>query len=111
MTRDIKNHNYIQIIGRDVQKTKMIKEVIKKIIISDLKVLRDQLYFIKVNNIYRDDVLSIKKLLLLEIIESLKKKNEILVTKMIWINRKNNDKVYSFIIIYLHRGSDVNRLL
>ncbi len=83
MTRDIKNHNYIQIIGRDVQKTKMIKEVIKKIIISDLKVLRDQLYFIKVNNIYRDDVLSIKKLLLLEIIESLKKKNEILVTKMI----------------------------
>jgi len=61
----------------------MIKEVIKKIIISDLKVLRDQLYFIKVNNIYRDDVLSIKKLLLLEIIESLKKKNEILVTKMI----------------------------
>jgi len=83
VTRDIKNHNYIQIIGRDVQKTKMIKEVIKKIIISDLKVLRDQLYFIKVNNIYRDDVLSIKKLLLLEIIESLKKKNEILVTKMI----------------------------
>jgi len=83
VTEDIKNHNYIQIIGRDVQKTKMIKEVIKKIIISDLKVLRDQLYFIKVNNIYRDDVLSIKKLLLLEIIESLKKKNEILVTKMI----------------------------
>jgi len=82
VTRDIKNHNYIQIIGRDVQKTKMIKEVIKKIIISDLKVLRDQLYFIKVNNIYRDDVFSIKKLLLLEIIESLKKKNEILVTKM-----------------------------
>jgi len=83
VTRDIKNHNYIQIIGRDVQKTKMIKEVIKKIIISDLKVLRDQLYFIKVNNIYRDDVLSIKKLLLLEIIESLKKKNKILVIKMI----------------------------
>ena len=60
----------------------MIKKVTEKIIISNLRMLRDQLYLIKVNNVYRDSVLSVEKLLLSGIIESLRKKNEILVTKM-----------------------------
>jgi len=60
----------------------MIKKVTEKIIISNLRMLRDQLYLIKVNNVYRDSVLSVEKLLLSGIIESLRKKNEILVIKM-----------------------------
>ncbi len=69
-------------MSRNVQETKIIKKVTEKIIISDLKVFRDQLYFIKVDNMYRDDVLFTEKLLLSEIIKLLKKKNGILVTKM-----------------------------
>ena len=89
----------------------MIKKVIKKIIVSDLRMLRDQLYFIKVDNVHKDSILFTEKLLLSEIIKSLRKKNEVLVIKMTWISRKNNDKVYNFMIVYLHRDSDVNRLL
>ncbi len=60
----------------------MIKKVIKKIIVSDLRMLRDQLYFIKVNNVHKDSILFTEKLLLSEIIKSLRKKNEVLVIKM-----------------------------
>jgi len=69
-------------MSRNVQETKIIKKVTEKIIVSNLKVFRDQLYFIKVDNMYRDDVLFTEKLLLSEIIKLLKKKNEISVTKM-----------------------------
>jgi len=70
-------------MNRDVQEIKMIKKVTEKIIINDLRILRDQLYFIKVNNAYKDDVLFTEKLLLSEIIKLLRKKNEVLMTKMI----------------------------
>ncbi len=60
----------------------MIKKVIKKIIVSDLRMLRDQLYFIKVDNVHKDSILFTEKLLLSEIIKSLRKKNEVLVIKM-----------------------------
>ncbi len=69
-------------MGRDVQETKMIKKVTEKIIVSDSRMLRDQLYFIKVNNMHRDDVLFTERLLLSGIIKSLRKENEVLVTKM-----------------------------
>jgi len=61
--------------------------------------------------VHKDNVLFTEKLLLSGIIKSLRKKNEASVAKMTWISRKNNDKVYSFMIVYLHRDSDVNRLL
>ena len=83
----------------------------EKVTVSDLRVFRDQLYLIKVNNVCKDSVFFTEKLLLSGIIESLRKKNEISVTKMTWISRNNNSKVYEFIIVYLHRGSNVNRLL
>jgi len=60
----------------------MIKKVIKKIIVSDLRMLKDQLYFIKVDNVHKDSILFTEKLLLSEIIKSLRKKNEVLVIKM-----------------------------
>jgi len=56
--------------------------VTKKIIVSDLRVFRNQLYLIKINNVYKDDILFTEKLLLSEIIESLRKKNEVLMIKM-----------------------------
>ncbi len=109
--RDVKNHNCIQITGRDVQETKMIKEVAEKVIVGGSRVLRDQLYPIKVDNAHRDGVLSAEGLLLPGIIESLGKENEASVAKVAWISRKNNGKVYGSMIVYLHRGSDANRLL
>ncbi len=69
-------------MGRDVQEIKMIKKVTEKIIVSDSRMLKDQLYFIKVNNMHRDDVLFTERLLLSGIIKSLRKENEVLVTKM-----------------------------
>jgi len=60
----------------------MIKKVTKKIIVSDLRVFRNQLYLIKINNVYKDDILFTEKLLLSEIIESLRKKNKVLMIKM-----------------------------
>jgi len=63
VTRDIKNHDRIRITGRDVQETKMIKEVAEKVIVGGSRVLRDQLYPIKVDNARRDGVLSAKGLL------------------------------------------------
>jgi len=39
--RNIKNHNCIWIMGRDVQETKVIKKVTEKVIVNDLRMLRD----------------------------------------------------------------------
>jgi len=111
VTRDVKNHDRIRITGRDVQETKVIKEAAEKVIVGGSRVLRDQLYPIKVDNARRDGVLSAEGLLLPGIIESLGKENEASVAKVAWISRKDNGKAYGSMIVYLHRGSDANRLL
>jgi len=53
VTRDVKNHDRIRITGRDVQETKVIKEAAEKVTVGGLRVLRDQLYPIKVDNACR----------------------------------------------------------
>lgn len=97
--------------GRDVQETKVVREAAEKITVGGSRVLRDQLYPIKVGNARRDGVLSAEGLLLPGIIESLGKENEASVAKVAWISRKDNGKAYGSMIVYLHRGSDANRLL
>ena len=111
VTRDVKNHDRIRITGRDAQEIKTIKEAADKVVAGGSRVLRDQLYPIKVDNARRDGVLAPKGSLLPDIIESLGKENDTPIAKVAWISKKDNGKAYGSMIIYLHRGSDANRLL
>lgn len=110
VTRDIKNSNRIRITGRDQQELQMIKDAAGKIIPKGARVLKDQLYPIKVDNARKDGILAEDGSLLAGITESLGKENEASVAKVAWISRKNN-KAYGSMVVYLHKGSDANRLL
>lgn len=111
VTRDVRNHDRIRITGRDAQEIKIIKEAAEKIAVGGSRVLRDQLYPIKVDNARRDGVLAADGSLLPRITESLGKENEAPVAKVAWISKKDNGKAYGSMLVYLHKGSDANRLL
>jgi hypothetical protein len=111
VTRDVKNHDRIRITGRDAQEIKVIKEAADKVVAAGSRVLRDQLYPIKVDNARKDGILNTDGSMLPGITESLGKENEASVAKVAWISKRDNGKAYGSMIVYLHRGSDANRLL
>ena len=53
MTRDTKNTNRIKIVYRDESEQQMIKQTVETKMLAGVRVLRDELYPIKVDNVNR----------------------------------------------------------
>ena len=94
-----------------MEEIKTIKEAANKVVTGGTRVLRDQLYPIKVDNARTDGVLVVDRSLLPVISELLGKENNASVAKVAWISKKDNGKAYRSIVVYLYRGSNANRLL
>lgn len=111
VSRDVKNHNRIRITGRDSQEIKIIKEAAEKVARNGTRVLRDQLYPIKVDNARKEGVVGPNGALLSGIAASLGKENDVAVAKVAWISRRDSGKAYGSMVVYLERNSEANKLL
>ncbi|KAF5235112.1 hypothetical protein FAUST_7284 [Fusarium austroamericanum] len=75
------------------------------------RVLRDQLYPIKVNSMNRMAVFDQEFNVLPGAMESLSRENDIQIAKMAWLSRKVIPKTYGSMVVYLTRSTDAKRLL
>jgi hypothetical protein len=111
VVKDVRKADRVKLICRNEAEFKLVKEVAQKIIVPGARVLRDQLYPVKVDNANRTTVLDKDGNILLGVVEALGKENEVDIAKIAWLSRKDVPKAYGSMVVYLTKASDAKRLI
>lgn len=111
MIKDPKNTHRVRIVCRDEAELRRVKEAAEKVVVPGARVLRDQLYPVKVDSVNRSAVLDSDGNVLTGAAEALGKENDVTIAKISWLSKKDGGKAYGSMVIYLTKGSDAKRLL
>lgn len=111
VTVDPKNTNRIRIACRDEAEHRLVKEVAEAKIGAGARVLRDELYPIKVDSVKRAAVLDEKDEIRVGAAAAFSEENETTVAKIAWLSKKESAKAYGLMVVYLTKGMDARRLL
>lgn len=111
VTVDPKNTNRIRIACRDETEHQLVKKVAEATIGAGARVLRDDLYPIKVDSVKKAAVLDENDEIRVGAAAAFSEENETTVAKIAWLSRKANAKAYGSMVVYLTRGTDARRLL
>ena len=111
VTRDPRNTARIRVTCRDEAELQLVKEATQKIAAPGLRVMRDQLYPVKIDNANRAAVLDQDGSVRAEAAEVFGKENDVRIAKMAWLSKKDTAKAYGSMVVYVTKGSDAVRLL
>lgn len=111
VTVDPKNTNRIRIACRDEAEHQLVKKVAELQIGAGARVLRDELYPIKVDSVNKAAVLDDKDEIRAGATAAFSEENEATVAKIAWLSKKESAKAYGSMVVYLTKGSDARRLL
>jgi hypothetical protein len=111
VTRDAKNTSRVKIACRDETELYIVKQVAETKIAPGIRVLRDELYPIKVDNVNRLAILDANGNIQAGAAEALSQENETTVAKVGWLSNKTVAKAYGSMVVYLTKGSDAGRFL
>lgn len=109
--RDSRNTERIKIACRDESELEKVKEAAQKTVPTHARVLRDQLYPVKVDNANRTAVLDQEGNILTGAAEALGKENDVNIAKIAWLSKKDVGKAYGSMVVYVTKGSEAVRLL
>jgi hypothetical protein len=109
--RDPRNTARIRITCRDEEELQIVKKAAEKTAAVGTRVLRDQLFPIKVDSVNRFAVLDENSQLLPEIADKLGEENNVRIAKMAWLSNKENAKAYGSMVVYVTKSSDARQLL
>ncbi|KAF5705081.1 reverse transcriptase [Fusarium mundagurra] len=111
VVKDIRNEDRIRVVCRDEAELQLIREAAERTMVKGVRVLRDQLYSVKVDGANRTAVLDSSGNILPDAAEALGKENVVTIAKMHWLSNKENGKMYGSMVIYVTKASDARRLL
>jgi hypothetical protein len=111
VTKDPRNTTRIRITCRNEAELARVKQAAEKTAVQGSRILRDQLYPIKVDNANRTAILEEDGKLRPGVVEMLEKENEVRIAKVSWLSRKDSGKAYGSMVVYVTKGSDAVRLL
>ena len=111
VTRDAKNTSRVKIACRDESEQQMVKRAAETKIAAGTRVLRDELYPIKVDNVNRLAVLDDSGEIRSGATETFGQENDTTIAKMAWLSKKNVPKAYGSMVVYLTKDGDARRLL
>ncbi|KAJ0126163.1 hypothetical protein HZ326_30734 [Fusarium oxysporum f. sp. albedinis] len=109
--KDARNADRIKVVCRDEAEMQLVREVAEKTVVKGARVLRDQLYPVKVDGANRTAVLDSSGEVLPGAAGALGKENEVTIAKMHWLNDNGNGKTYGSMVVYVTKASDARRLL
>jgi hypothetical protein len=101
----------MRVRARNEEELKRIKDIVEARKVPGTRVLRDQLYPVKVDSINRTAVLDQEGTILPGALEALGQENEVQIAKIAWLSRKDIPKLYGSMVVYLTKISDARRLL
>lgn len=111
ITKDPRNTERIRVTCRDEQELNQVKEAAKKVAASGARVIRDQLYPVKVDNANSTAILNQNGTVREGAAEIFGKENEVQIAKIAWLSNKNAAKAYGSMVVYVTKSSDATRLL
>jgi hypothetical protein len=109
--RDARNTERIKIVCRDEDELQRVKDAAQKTAAEGVRVLRDQLYPVKVDNVNRTTILDQNGKVLPGAAEVLGKENEVHIAKIGWLSRRDTGRAYGSMVVYVTKGSEAARLL
>ena len=111
VTRDARNTSRIKIACRDESEQRLVTRAAETRIAAGVRVLRDDLYPIKIDNVNRLAVLDEQGDIRAGAAEALGHENETTVAKIGWLSQKNVPKAYGSMVVYVTKDGDARRLL
>lgn len=111
VTRDPRHNDRVRVTCKDEAELQKVKEAAARTTTTGVRVLRDQLYPVKLDNARKDAVLDTEGNLRPGKADEFGKENGVKVAKMAWLSRKDNGKEYGSMVVYVTKGSDAIRLL
>ncbi|KFY83273.1 hypothetical protein V500_10110 [Pseudogymnoascus sp. VKM F-4518 (FW-2643)] len=111
VTLDRKNPNRVRIACRDEAEHKEVKQVIETNLVEGARVLRDDLYPIRVDSVNRVAVLDETGNIRTGAAEAFGQENDTQVAKIAWLSNREVAKAYGSMVVYLNKASDARRLL
>jgi hypothetical protein len=111
VVKEASNPDRIRVIYRDESEVALVKEAAQKIPVPGVRVLRDQLYPVRIDNANRTAVLDAEGNILPGAAEALGRENEVNIAKIAWLSRKDSGKAYGSMVVYVTKGSEARRLL
>ena len=94
VTKGMRNVTRIRVTCKSKEELQRVKEASEKALVTGTRVLRDQLYPVKVDNANRKAVLERDGSVRTDAAERLEKEKEVRISKIAWISRKDNGKDY-----------------
>ncbi|EAQ91975.1 predicted protein [Chaetomium globosum CBS 148.51] len=111
VVKEARNPDRVRVICRDEGEVQLVKEAAVKISVPGVRVLRDQLYPVRVDNANRTAVLDADGNILPGAAEVLGTENDVNIAKIAWLSRKDTSKAYGSMVVYVTKGSEARRLL
>jgi hypothetical protein len=111
VSRDSKNKDRLRVICRDTEELNKVKDIAQKYTAPETRVLRDQLYPVKVDNVNRTAILDEQGNVLPGAEQALGKENDVNIAKITWLSNKDNGKAYGSMVIHVTKGSEATALL
>ncbi|KAK0369163.1 hypothetical protein CLIM01_13480 [Colletotrichum limetticola] len=105
-----RNADRTRIICRDDAEHRLVKQMAEKSFGPGARVLRDELYPMKVDNLKRTEVLDEKGNVGAEAAKALSLENETTVAKISWLSEKDMPKAYGSMVVFVTKASDARRL-
>ncbi|KAF6527839.1 hypothetical protein HZS61_008141 [Fusarium oxysporum f. sp. conglutinans] len=111
VTKDPKNPHRVRITCRDESEHEIVKRVAETKLAPGARILRDDLYPIRVDNVSRIAVLNERNEVRTEIPEMLGRENDTKVAKVAWLSKRDVPKAYGSMVVYLKKRSEARRFI
>ncbi|KAM4063306.1 endonuclease-reverse transcriptase domain-containing protein [Hirsutella rhossiliensis] len=100
-----------QVNWKDEIELQRIKEAAQKTAVTGARVMRDQLYPVKVDNVNRTAILDGEGNILQGAAEALGVENNVSIGKITWLSNKETSKAYGSMVVYVTKKNDAKKLL
>jgi hypothetical protein len=111
VTKEHGEHKRIRVLCQNEEEKQLIKEAVEKIPVRGLRLLRDQWYPLRIDNVNRTAVLDNLGNIKEGSIDTFNKENDVQIAKIAWLSDKSNGKTYGSMLIYLVKEEEAIRLL
>ncbi|KJZ67985.1 hypothetical protein HIM_12627 [Hirsutella minnesotensis 3608] len=111
VVRNSRNTEQVKIICRDEIELQRVKEAAQKTAVTGARVMRDQLYPVKVDNVNRTAILDGQGDILQGAAEALGAENNVSIGKITWLSNKETSKAYGSMVVYVTKKNDAKKLL
>ena len=109
--KDRRSPDRLRILCRNEEELKNVKSAAATTAVQGVRVLRDQLCPVKINNARADAILMPDGSLKPNTASEIAEENGIELAKVAWLSTKNNGRVYGSLVAYFTKGSESTRFL